>query len=505
MRNKIKYLLVCFFIPFALYAQVKLEGYVFEQNNRGYLNQVKISIFELKEGKLATELSTDMDGYFNADLKAGKYRILAEKDIFFEKSDTVNLVAEKAFVKMEMRRRPGYLFDATLAELRESPDSPVDAVQGATVEIYNRTAKRMELEIHDDPDAFFQFTFERGNHYTILIRKEGYLAKRIEVYVNVNGCIICVDGVREVSPGITDNLTSGHQMGTLLANIEMERARLDKRIQIQNIYYDYDKWDIREDAAKRLDNVVVLLRDNPGLSVELGSHTDSRGNDAYNESLSQKRAVSAVAYIVGEGIDSARITAKGYGEKALVNRCINGAECSEAEHQQNRRTELRITGINSVKNWKPLQQIVQEEEGALTVGSAKIKSRDKQLPEANNSVKLGPLVKAEEAPVLETTAEQSSVLYEFGTIRILPLPTTFKGCAVELAQHPNAEISADNPVFKGQKELFHRTDADGSHSYYIVNLGPRDAATAFFDKKVKPVHKNARLVLFSDTGKEYLK
>lgn len=513
MKNKHKKFLALLLLLEAtaalVHAQTLMEGYVFEQNNRGYLNQVKVTVFKLGDSKPVVELETDHEGYFTATLTPGKYRVLAEKDIFFEKADTINVGKDKAFVRLELRRRPGYLFDATLAEVRESPDQLVDAIQGATIEIYNRTADRPELVIEDDKDAFFQFTFERGNHYTMLIRKEGYLSKRIEVYVNVNGCIICVDGVRDVSPGVTDNLTSGNEMGTLLANIELDKAKIDKRIQIQNIYYDYDKWDIRPDAAERLDNVVVLMRDNPGLSVELGSHTDSRGNDDYNETLSQKRAQAAVAYIISQGIDSLRITAKGYGEKALVNRCGNGVDCSEAEHQQNRRTELRITGIASNKFRKSLAQIILDEAGdRLAKGKTyKPKANEKQLPEANNSVKLErapaaainePVARTQEVP------EPVSIAYEYGNVRILQLPAGFKGCAVELTRSKLVELGADNPVFKGQQQIFHLQEADGAHAYFIVNLGPRDAATEFYKKKIKSTHPNAHLVLFGENGKEYL-
>ena len=74
------------------------------------------------------------------------------------------------------------------------------------------------------------------------------------------------------------------------------------------------------------------------------SHTDSRGNDDYNMSLSQQRANSVVNYLVGKGISRSRLVAKGYGETRLVNRCANGVECSEADHKKNRRTEFRIIG-----------------------------------------------------------------------------------------------------------------------------------------------------------------
>lgn len=494
-------------------AQSLLDGYVFESNNRGYLNQCKITVFELPDNKVVGEMETRPDGHFVFNLPDGQYRVLASKDIFFEKNDTVRLGKEKVFLKMELRRRPGYLFDATIAELRESPDQVVDAIQGATIEIYNRTMRRPELTIKDDPDAFFSFTFERGNHYTILIRKEGYLTKRIEVYVNVNGCIVCVDGVREVSPGVTDNLAAGNEQGTLLANIELDRARINKRIQIQNIYYDYDKWDIRADAAERLDNVVTLMKDNPGISVELGSHTDSRGNDDYNQKLSQRRAAAAVAYIVSEGVDSARISARGYGESQLVNRCRNGVECSEEEHQQNRRTELLITGISEKTGWKSLEQIIQNEE--MERAAKNKPARPKRLNEANTSIPLPELKPALDqkdltergetavpAPAPRRLPEANSARSE-NPVRILQLPPTFLGCAVELIRS-ELELPGNHPAFRGQKEVFRLLENDGKFSYLIANLGPKDAATAYFKKKIKPVNKSAKLVLYTEKGKEYL-
>ena len=503
-NNKLRILwLFAIALPLIAPAQSKLEGYVFEQNNRGFLNQVKITVYSLENNAQVAELETNIYGFFSTDVGKGKYRVKAEKDIFHVREDTVQIEQgqAKAYVKMELRRRPGYLFDATLAEMRESPDQLVDAIQGAQVEIYNRTARKTELTIENDPDAFFQYTFERGNHYTVLIRKEGYLTKRIEVYVNINGCILCVDGVRAVTPGVTENLTAGNEMGTLLANIELEKAKLDKRIQIQNIYYDYDKWNIRPDAAEQLDNVVQLMKDNPGLSVELGSHTDSRGNDDYNDQLSQKRAISAVAYIVSEGIDSLRITAKGYGERALMNRCGNDVECTETEHQQNRRTELRITGIAKGKLMKSLEQIILEEDMArATKGKApKLPNRDKQLAEVRNEPKPPA---TEPAPVMPVEPLKP-LLYEFENVRVLPLPAQFKGYAVELVNTP-LEISADHQVFKGQKEVFHRQEPDGSHGYFIVNLGNQEAAVAAFKKRIKPANPKSKLVLFDEKGKNYL-
>ena len=117
-------------------------------------------------------------------------------------------------------------------------------------------------------------------------------------------------------------------------------------IQLDQLYYDFNKWNIRSDAAIELDKVVNLMKNYPSLEIELGSHTDSRGSDRYNQRLSQKRAESAVEYIISRGISSSRIIAKGYGERQLVNNCSNGVECDEEEHQRNRRTEIKVTAFD---------------------------------------------------------------------------------------------------------------------------------------------------------------
>ncbi|MBV7530546.1 OmpA family protein [Chitinophaga sp. sic0106] len=122
----------------------------------------------------------------------------------------------------------------------------------------------------------------------------------------------------------------------------MEQPAIGKPIKIENILFDLGKADIRPDAAKELDKLVTILQDNPTWEIELGAHTDSRANDAFNMGLSQRRAASTVAYLVSKGIKANRLTAKGYGETKLINKCANGVKCTEAEHLLNRRTEFTI-------------------------------------------------------------------------------------------------------------------------------------------------------------------
>jgi outer membrane protein OmpA-like peptidoglycan-associated protein len=115
-----------------------------------------------------------------------------------------------------------------------------------------------------------------------------------------------------------------------------------KVYEIGEVFYDYDKSAIRPDAEPRLNKLATLLKDNPTISIEIQSHSDSRGGDAYNQALSNRRAQSVVNYLVAKGIPKSRLKSKGFGESQPVNKCVDGVECSEAEHQQNRRTEFIV-------------------------------------------------------------------------------------------------------------------------------------------------------------------
>ena len=112
---------------------------------------------------------------------------------------------------------------------------------------------------------------------------------------------------------------------------------------IESLYYDLGKIDLKPTAMAELDKVVTLLKNYPAILIELNSHTDSRADAAFNLELSQRRADVAVAYIISKGGDAERIIGHGFGETELTNRCKDFVPCSEEEHQQNRRTEIRIS------------------------------------------------------------------------------------------------------------------------------------------------------------------
>lgn len=178
----------------------------------------------------------------------------------------------------------------------------------------------LTLFTNDDGQVSFPLTVEKL--YEVLASKDGVFTER-----------------RTVD-------TRGQRISkTYDEEFRMQRVVIDKPIVIENIYYDYDKWDIRPDAAVELDKIAQVFIDNPNLSFELGSHTDSRASDTYNLLLSDMRAKSAVDYLIQRGVPSDRISAHGYGERKLVNRCKDGVECSEEEHQANRRTEFKVVKV----------------------------------------------------------------------------------------------------------------------------------------------------------------
>lgn len=169
----------------------------------------------------------------------------------------------------------------------------------------------------------FEFDLEANSNYRIFSEKENYFKKSVEATTK---------GLRDL-----ENI-----LITVKVRVLMERIYEEKEIVIENIYYDYDSTALRADSKPVLDTIVMLLKENPEVIAEIGSHTDSRGSDEYNQKLSQGRAESVVRYLYESGIDLRRLKAKGYGESKLINRCHNDVECTEAEHQENRRTTFKV-------------------------------------------------------------------------------------------------------------------------------------------------------------------
>lgn len=138
---------------------------------------------------------------------------------------------------------------------------------------------------------------------------------------------------------------------SLTTNIKIKEGMI---IELFHVYFDFDKYNIRADATNDLDTLYALMLEYPEMKGELGAHTDCRGTFKYNVNLSNNRAKSAKQYLVDRGISPDRLTYKGYGETKLKNRCADGVECSEKEHQRNRRVEFKVTYFKGTVKSKEL-------------------------------------------------------------------------------------------------------------------------------------------------------
>ena len=204
--------------------------------------------------------------------------------------------------------------------------------------------------LYSDKNGNFKLKIDIGKPYSCTTTKEGYytISKTLtSSLVSNNDSVKLEITTYMMKDGFISESKSSQTFSrndTVECIMLMDKIQLNETFVINNIYYDYKKWDIRPDAAIELDKVVEMLKKNPSVRIELSSHTDSRGSDGYNINLSQKRANAAVSYIISKGIKANRIIAKGYGERKLMNKCISNVQCSEEEHQLNRRTEIKIIG-----------------------------------------------------------------------------------------------------------------------------------------------------------------
>ncbi|MBK6833550.1 MAG: OmpA family protein [Bacteroidetes bacterium] len=202
---------------------------------------------------------------------------------------------------------------------------PSSGIQDAQIEIENITEKTKET-ILTNKSGSYKVKLKAKCEYKVIVHKAMHFVITAPQY-------FCMIGKK-----VSENFT---------ANFELEEIIIEKPIVLENIYYDLDKWFIRDDAAKELNRLIQVMEENPTLNIELSSHTDSRAGEQYNLVLSDKRAKAAVEYLISKGIDAKRMKWKGYGENKLINQCKNDVICAEEEHQKNRRTEFKAIKLAS--------------------------------------------------------------------------------------------------------------------------------------------------------------
>ena len=271
--------------------------------------------FNSKTNDFGLVYLTDTSGYYYTDRK--------------ESLDTIHFV----------NKTPKFRYFLTIKVLAEDstgqtdiplPNSTVEIYEGSMVnkkflQRFTTNAQGLVKDIPVKPQK--EYVIKAGNH----VNKIKYFTNEEEY--SMFG--------KEADPNES-------QQGQTISDIRLETSIYLKSVLINTlvmefiIYYDFDKWDIRPDAAKELDKrVLTFLKNNPNVIVEFGSHTDARGSNSYNFKLSQKRAESAVSYLISKGIKANRIKANGYGKTDLK---IKQAPI-EATLQVNRRTTIKIIGF----------------------------------------------------------------------------------------------------------------------------------------------------------------
>lgn len=267
---------------------------------------------------------TDPNGLLAVeDLPAGTYRV---QGILNEVTTTIAYIAKEDFTKDVIERTlthndPRFtLSGITTNAVNDQP------VSGVTVTCENTSMNKSNSRVTKDDGKFF-FQLEQSSDFRVIGERKGWLSSEA-IYKTTKG----LDRSKDLY---------------VLIKLSMQQPDTSKPIRLDKIFYDYDKCDIKPRAAEELNRLIKLMNDYPDMIIELSSHTDSRGTIPYNQKLSQCRADAAVAYILSKGILNNRIIAVGYGESRLVNGCSDGVKCSEAQHQENRRTEFKIVSCSS--------------------------------------------------------------------------------------------------------------------------------------------------------------
>ncbi|MEM9919346.1 MAG: OmpA family protein [Bacteroidota bacterium] len=326
-------------------------------------------------------MTTGTDGKIRLDMKMNQCcNFTASFDGFLDNSKegcTKNIaVGEKVIVEIPLERE--LTFDLVGVVFDQNTGMPVD---NATVTLTSDCGDEQTFTTNDT--GMFEFKLQKECCYTVMGKAKNYLADKAvdqctrgleestTLQVNLNLLPITQqdtetmagndpnpvdeapdysyndpqDGNNQYDDGGTPKEgfeTDPNEKDFEQGPIEAEVG--DPVTYLVHIYYDFNQSYIRDDAEPELNRLLELMQDNSEYIVEIGSHTDSRGNYAYNRRLSQRRAESVVRWLVGQGVDRNRLQAVGYGESRNVNKCKNNVPCSEREHQLNRRTEFRILG-----------------------------------------------------------------------------------------------------------------------------------------------------------------
>jgi len=308
-----------------------VKGFSKDKNGK-VLPFSKVTFMDESKKSIST-VTTGEDGAFQFTAEPDKKYVLnGSKEKYFDGESPVNTATNSETVNVDviLEKDPGV---SLLGLVKEKGSN--NLLEGVTVKMLdNITGKELGTLTTGKPGDYRAPLYDKKLNermsYNISFEKPGYLSKTVTFNAPVDK-----EGVITIPETYLDKIEVG--------------VDLAKLVDLKPIYFDLAKWNIRKDASLELDKIVKVMNENPGMIVELGSHTDCRGTAKANEMLSDKRAKSSAEYIKSKITNPDRISGKGYGESKLINGCAcEGtvkSKCSETEHQQNRRTEFIIVKL----------------------------------------------------------------------------------------------------------------------------------------------------------------
>jgi outer membrane protein OmpA-like peptidoglycan-associated protein/tetratricopeptide (TPR) repeat protein len=227
-----------------------------------------------------------------------------------------------------------------------------NTLPGAKIYLMDEKGNPLDTVVTDASGVFEFRKLQAGHNYMVNVdENDARLNGMDKLFISDLKGKIVKELVRNKFKGFSFNLLESEKSNLKqiyvddpwLEVLELKDKKSKEQITIvENVYYGLNEHKFDDAGRRVMDKVVQIMNANPGLNIEISSHTDSRAADKFNLALSQKRAKYAVDYIVSKGIDKKRLTAVGYGETKLINKCGNDVTCTEEEHAQNRRTEFKI-------------------------------------------------------------------------------------------------------------------------------------------------------------------
>jgi len=311
---------------------INIKGIVADKHTNSAVPFSKITL-KNESGEYLDDVISNENGEFTLTaIHDRNYKIEGFHEDYFcgspvKVSTQINALEKEVIAKLTLEKKVNVNLNIYLTDL--SDDKPLNNV---TIQILNK--KNNESSTYSTSalgDCLINLTNLKLNDSLVLkitLSKDKYVTKEIEkvYFIDKTDVIYLKESIGMIKVGV----------------------KINDLLSINPIYFDFDKHNIRKDAAIELDKVVALMKQYPDIKIELGSHTDCRGKKDVNMKLSVKRARASANYIVSKGISRKRINYKGYGETQLINDCDcktkRPTPCSKEEHALNRRTEFIIIG-----------------------------------------------------------------------------------------------------------------------------------------------------------------